>query len=166
MRKIFSVITLALGFLAAVSCGPKAHEYTEIELLLVNKNWVPDVNANIQSGNDALEDATGIKSDIQLQGDVKKIGDFFSGKYLFGKSDKDGSLVYSITTGKGFLSAVTGAGLWEMSEDGKTLFLTPWDYDKSEYAETADEYEIIELTEDKLVWKKAGSDLTSYFTTE
>ena len=164
MKTSIKILVAALGLLALVSCGEKGHKFTAQELLLVNKTWAPDVNANLQSSNEALEDATGIQSDIQLEGDVKKIGDFFAGKYLFGKGEKNPSeLVYSITTGEGFLSAVTGAGKWSLSADGKTLSLIPYDYDAKAYAETPELYEIIELTEDKLVWKKEGSSVISTF---
>lgn len=164
MKKLIIVLAAAMSLLAVASCGSDGHQYTETELLLVDKYWAPDVNTNLQSNNDALEDATGIKSDFQLGGDVEKIGNFLAGKYLFGKGEKDpNELVYSITSGEGILSAVIGAGKWEMSEDGKTLFLTPYDYDVNAYAETPDKYEIIELTEDKLVWKKEGSEVPSVF---
>lgn len=167
MKKVIAILAAAMSLVVAVSCGSKEHKYTETELLLVEKTWAPDVNANLQSGNEALEEATGIKSGFQLGGDVKKIGDFFAGKYFFGKGEKDPSeLVYSITTGKGILSSVTGAGKWEMSEDGKTLFLTPYDYDAGAYAETAEKYEILELTENKLVWQKEGSEVTNTFVSE
>lgn len=75
-------------------------------------------------------------------------------------------LVYSITTGKGLLSATTGAGRWEMSADGKTLSLTPYDYEAGAYAETPTRYEIVELTADKLVWKEEGSRVTKTFVAE
>lgn len=167
MKKIITIVAAAMSLLAVASCGSKEHKYTEAELLLVDKTWAPDVNANIQSGNEALEDATGIKSNLQLGGDVKKIGDFFAGKYLFGKGESDPTqLVYSITTGQGILSSVTGAGKWEMSADGKTLYLTPYDYDAKAYAETPEKYEILELTEDTLKWKKEGSSVTSTFTSK
>lgn len=167
MKKIIAILAAAMSILAVASCGSKEHKYTETELLLVDKNWAPDVNANLQSSNEAFESSTGISSDIQLGGDVKTIGDFLSGKYFFGKDTEDPSiLVYSITTGKGLLSAVTGAGRWEMSADGKTLFLTPYDYEAGAYAETPTRYEIVELTADKLVWKEEGSSLTKTFVAE
>lgn len=166
MKKFITILAMAMSLVAVVSCGSKEHQYTETELLLVDKNWAPDVNANLQSRNEAFEEGTGIKSDVQLAGDVKTIGDFLAGKYLFGKSEDGTELVYSITTGKGILSAVTGAGYWEMSADGKYLYLTPYDYEAHAYAETADKYEIVELTADKLVWKKDGSSVTNTFVSE
>lgn len=167
MKKVFIILTAVVSLFAVVSCGgSKEHKYTEKELLLVDKNWAPDLNANLQSDNDALEDATGISSDFQLGGDVKTIGDFFAGKYLFGKSKDKTELVYSITSGEGFFSSTVGAGRWEMTEDGKYLLLTPYDYDEGKYAETPTKYEILELTESNLSWKEEGSSVTKYFTSK
>ena len=45
-----------------------------------------NLNANLKSDNQALEESTGIKSDFQLGGDVEKIGNFLAGKYLFGNN--------------------------------------------------------------------------------
>lgn len=132
MKKIIVILAAAMSILAVASCGSKEHKYTETELLLVDKNWAPDVNANLQSGNEAFESSTGISSDIQLGGDVKTIG----------------------------------AGRWEMSADGKTLSLTPYDYEAGAYAEAPTRYEIVELTADKLVWKEEGSRVTKTFVAE
>lgn len=53
-----------------------------------------------------------------------------------------------------------------LARERKTLFLTPYDYDAGAYAETAEKYEILEITENKLVWQKEGSEVTNTFVSE
>ncbi|MCQ2973309.1 MAG: hypothetical protein MJ211_00705 [Bacteroidales bacterium] len=165
MKKTFNLIIAVLtASLFLVACGGSSKEFSAKEKMLMDKNWVPNLNANLKSDNQALEESTGIKSDFQLGGDVEKIGNFLAGKYLFGLDSKTHTdQVYSITAGQGILSTTTGAGKWQFSEDEKYLLLTPWDYDKNEYKSEPTKYEIIELTENKLVWKQEGASTTSTF---
>ena len=144
MLAIIAIIILA-------SCGGTPEvKLSEQAKLLMNKTWYPDT-----------------KADTKLGGDVEKIGNWLSGKYLFGTAKDDPSeLVYSITQGEGFLSAVTGAGHWKLEDDNKTLLLYAWDYDKKEYKTTPTKCIIEELTADKLVWKADGMPYSEHFSTK
>ncbi len=154
-----------VAMVVMASCGSSEHEYTAQEKILVSHIWAADVNADIKAGTDAMKEETGISADgFQLKGDVAKIGDFLAEKYQFGKGENDPSqLVYCIRTGEGFFSAVTEAGLWKMSADGKTLEMAVWDDEAGDYSKEWVKCEIIELSDTKLVWKKDGDVTNSYF---
>ena len=72
----------------------------------MGKTWAADLNADLKGNGEALKEETGVGHDMELKGDVAKIGDFLAAKWLFGRGQKDPSkLVYSISTGEGFFSA-------------------------------------------------------------
>jgi len=154
-----------VAMVVMASCGSAEHEYTAQEKILVSHIWKADLNADIKAGTDAMKEESGISADgFQLGGDVAKIGDFLSSKYQFGKGENDPSmLVYAVTNGEGFFSAVSEAGLWKMSADGKTLEMAVWDDEAGAYSDKWTKAEIIELTDTRLVWMKEGDATKSYF---
>ena len=150
MKKTLRNLSIGLTFVAVLaSCGGKKAEISEKGKQLMGKTWMYDINGNLKAGQDKVEDSTGIKSGIELQGDVKTMGDFAATKFVFGTDKSDESkLSYSQKIGSGLLS--TGVvGYWEIS--GDTLTLKEWDSNKGE--EKAPKQRLItELTDEKLVW--------------
>ncbi len=166
MKKTLTFVMAAFVISLMASCfgGSNEAQVSEKGKMLMANTWAADLNADLKGNSDAVEDATTIKHDIQLGGDVAKIGDFLAAKWNFGRGSKDPSkLVYSISTGEGFFSATVESGLWELSADDKTLLLRKWDDEKGDYVETPEEYTILELTAEKLSWQKKGDLSPSYF---
>ena len=166
MKKTLTFLMAALVISLMASCfgGSNEAQVSEKGKMLMGKTWTADLNADLKGNGEALKEETGVGHEMELKGDVAKIGDFLAAKWLFGRGQKDPSkLVYSITTGEGFFSATVESGLWELGADDKTLLLRKWDDEKGDYVETPEEYTILELTNEKLSWQKKGDLSPSYF---
>lgn len=149
-----ALLFLAVGF---TSCGSKEAKVPEAGEKLMASSWKYDVNANLKSGSESTEGATGVSSDIQLQGDVGAMANFIAESLTFGRDTKDKTkLSYSKKIGEGLLSSSV-VGYWSMSEDGKTVTMKEWD-DAAGKEKDPVNYTIVELTDDKLVLMKAGED--------
>ncbi|MFN3317010.1 MAG: hypothetical protein ACK40K_09380, partial [Raineya sp.] len=96
------------------SCKKK--ELSETAKKLMAKTWKYDTNANLAGGSESVENATGIKSNIQLGGDLKKIADFASETLSFYEDKKNNKLAYSKKYGSGILSTSV-LGWWELKDN-------------------------------------------------
>ena len=167
MKKTLTFLMAAMVISLMASCfggGSNEPQLSEKAKMLMANTWAADLNADLKGNGEALKEGTGIGHEMELKGDVAKIGDFLAAKWNFGRGSKDPSkLVYSISTGEGFFSATVESGLWELAADDQTLLLRKWDDQKGDYVETPEEYTITELTADKLVWQKKGDLSPSYF---
>ncbi len=154
---------LALISLLTLNACKKKKELTETAKKLIASQWKYDTNANLEAGNQNLENSTSIKSDIQLGGDVKKIADFISETLTFGEDTKNNKLSYEKKYGEGILSTSV-LGFWELKDNDKILVLKEWDSQAGKEKDAV-EYEIVELTAEKLVLKRK-SDNTSHIYLE
>jgi hypothetical protein len=149
-----ALLFLAVGF---TSCGSKKAKVPDAGLKLMSTAWKYDVNANLKKGSESTENATGVSSDIQLQGDVGAMANFVAETLTFGRDSNDETkLSYSKKIGEGLLSSSV-IGYWSMSDDGKTITLRQWDNAAGKEKDPVN-YTIVELTDDKLVLMKAGED--------
>jgi len=156
------VMSLAIVLFSVSFCGKGKKELSEKGKLLISKQWKYDANANLKDGSNNIDSASGIKSDIQLKGDVGKIADFLSETLVFGHDSKDDTkLSYSRTIGEGMLSSSV-LGFWEMGADDKSVILKEWDNQAGKEKEPVS-YEIVEITAEKLVLKKQGDLTTSIY---
>ncbi len=165
-RNSTTIIALAaVMFIAAgaVSCGKKKSKVKKSEkmTMLMAHNWKLDPNATIKGTTDAIEDTTGIKADIKLQGDVGAFANFLAETLVFGEDSKDKTkLSYSRTIGEGFLSSEV-LGFWSMSEDESSVILKEWDNQKGELPPVT--YKIVELTDTKLTLQKEGGSTPNFY---
>ena len=153
------VAFVALLFLSfsLFSCGNKAAKIPAEGEKLMAASWKYDVNANLKKGSENAEDASGIKSDIQLKGDVGKIADFAAETLTFARDKKDNTkLSYQRKVGEGLISSSV-VGYWTMSDDGKTITMMEWDSKAGKEKDPVD-YTIVEITDEKLVLMKEGED--------
>jgi hypothetical protein len=164
MKKITAICTAIILILFS-SCGDGGGKKGKVELsekgkLLTSVIWKYDTNASIKGTTDAIEDTTGISADIKLEKDVKKIADFFTGTLRFAIDAKDPSLLsYERKYGKGIFSSSV-LGYWEFAHDEKFIIMREWD-DAAGKEKPPVEYQIVELTADKLILKEP--DGTEHF---
>lgn len=150
-----AVLFLSLSF---SSCGSKEVKVPAEGEKLMASSWKYDVNANLKKGSENVEDASGIKSNIELKGDVGKMADFAAETLIFARDKKDKTkLSYQRKVGEGLLSSSV-VGYWTMSEDGKTITMMEWD-SKAGKEKDPVIYTIVEITDDKLVLMKEGEDV-------
>ncbi|MCS6795346.1 MAG: agenet domain-containing protein [Raineya sp.] len=155
---VFTWLAL-LSLLVISSCKKK--ELSETAKKLIANQWKYDTNANLDAGNQNLENSTGIKSNFQLGGDVKKIADFLSETLTFGEDTKNNKLAYEKKYGEGILST-SALGWWELKDNDKTLVLKEWDSQAGKEKDPI-EYEIKELTSEKLVLKRKSDNTTHIY---
>lgn len=164
MKKLLPLGLLTL-MIFAVSCGEGGKKKGKAELsekgkLLTSVIWKYDTNASIKGTTDDIKDTTGITADIELKDDVKSIADFFTGTLRFTVDAKDPSkLSYERKYGKGIFSSSV-LGYWEFTEGEKFIIMREWD-DVANKEKPAVEYQIINLTKDKLIIKEP--DGTEHF---
>lgn len=159
----FSMVAVIFMSVAAVGCGKKGGKVkvSEKMTMLMAHPWKLDPNATIKGTTDAVEDTTGIKADIKLEGDVGEIANFLAETLVFGKDSKDKTkLSYSRTIGEGFLSSQV-LGFWTMSDDESTIVMKEWDTQKGELPPV--NYKIVELTADKLTLQKEGDATPNFY---
>ncbi|WP_291724328.1 hypothetical protein [Bernardetia sp.] len=139
------------------SCGSKKAKIPAEGEKLMASSWKYDVNANLAKGSENVEDASGIKSNIELKGDVGKIADFAAETLTFSRDKKNKSkFSYKRKVGEGLISSSV-VGYWTMSDDGKTITMMEWD-SKAGKEKAPVNYTIVEITDDKLVLMKEGED--------
>ncbi len=149
-----ALLFLAVGF---TSCGSKEAKVPEAGEKLMASSWKYDVNANLKGGSESTEEATGVSSDIQLQGDVGAMANFIAESLTFARDQSDKTkLSYQKKIGEGLLSSSV-VGYWTISDDGKTITMMEWDNAAGKEKDPVN-YSIVELTDDKLVLMKAGED--------
>ncbi|MBI4952900.1 MAG: hypothetical protein HY908_12775 [Myxococcales bacterium] len=110
------------------------------------RGWKLDVNASAAANSQAVEKASGIKSDVKLGGDVGKLAQFAAKSYFFGFEKTSLKTVYEESYGEGLLSTAT-TGWWELDADGARLTLRGAGSDKGKDRV----YTIRQLDADKLV---------------
>jgi hypothetical protein len=162
MKKPFGHICL-LAFLSTMllTASCKKKELSETAKKLMAKTWKYDTNANLAAGSESAENATGIKSNIQLGGDLKKIADFASETLTFYEDTKNKKVAYEKKYGQGLLSTNV-RGWWELKDDDKTLVLKEWD-NKAGKEKDPVEYSIKELGDDQLVLTKKSDNSTHIY---
>lgn len=163
MKKIrLTLLMFALigSVLLGTSCKKK--ELSETAKKLMAKTWKYDTNANLAAGSESAENATGIKSNIQLGGDLKKIADFASETLTFYEDTKNNKVAYEKKYGQGFLSTNV-RGWWELKDEDKTLVLKEWD-SKAGKEKDPVEYTIKELSDEQLVLTKKSDNTTHVYT--
>lgn len=149
-------IIMLTVFLFACGGGKKKAELSDKGKLLTAVTWKPDLNTNIKADTDNVDSNTGIEANIELKGDVKKLADFAAGTLRFGQDENDPEkLSYERTYGEGLLSTSV-VGYWEFNEDESMLIMKEWDSQAGKEKEPV-KYEIVELTDSKLVLKKEGA---------
>lgn len=149
-----ALLFLAVGF---TSCGSKEAKVPAEGEKLMASAWKYDVNANLKGGSESAESATGVTSDVQLQGDVGAMANFIAETLTFARDQSDKTkLSYQKKIGEGLLSSSV-VGYWTMSDDGKTIKMMEWDNAAGKEKEAVN-YTIVELTDDKLVLTKEGDD--------
>ena len=158
MRKIIPISLIAL-LIIAVSCGEGGNKddavLSDKGKLLTSVTWKYDTNASIKGTTDEIEDTTGITADIVLTDDVKVFADFLTGTLAFGIDASDKSkLSYERKYGKGIFSTSV-LGFWNFNEDETIIIMREWD-DTAGKEKPPVNYEIIELTADKLIIKEEG----------
>lgn len=164
MKKLrLSLLMLALigSALLGTSCKKKK-ELSETAKKLMAKTWKYDTNANLAAGSESAENATGIKSNIQLGGDLKKIADFASETLTFYEDTKNNKVAYEKKYGQGLLSTSV-RGWWELKDEDKTLVLKEWD-SKAGKEKDPVEYAIKEVSEEQLVLTKKSDNTTHTYT--
>jgi hypothetical protein len=159
MRKPLFTLTWALAVLSLsllTACGGKKELKVSDQAQKLMKNaWKYDVNANLKKGSESTESQTGIKSDVQLQGDVGKMADFAAETLTLGRDGNDPmKLSYKKQVGEGMLS-LSVVGWWELEPDDKTLVLKEWDSNAGKEKDPV-KYTIDELSNEQLVLVKEG----------
>ena len=142
------VLMLTLSLLVGASCKKK-QELSETAKKLMANVWKYDTNANLSEDSQTAENATGIKADIQLGGDLKKIADFASETLTFYEDTKNNKVAYEKKYGQGLLSTSV-VGWWELKDNDKTIVMKEWDSQAGKEKEPV-EYTIKELTNEQLV---------------
>lgn len=164
MKRILLLPAL-LAVFAISSCGGGEDE-AEAKLskkgkMLIAHTWKYDTNASISGETEELKDSTGVTADVVLKDDVKAIADFFTGTLRFGVDKKDPSkLSYERKYGKGLLSTSV-LGYWNFNEDESKLIMREWDSEAGKEKAPVT-YEIVELSDDKLVIKEEGKGANVY----
>lgn len=155
----FYILSLVSIVLLGTACKKK--ELSETAKKLMAKTWKYDTNANLASGSKGAENATGIKSDIRLGGDLKTIADFASETLTFYEDTKNKKIAYEKKYGQGVLSTNT-RGWWELKDEDKTLVLKEWDSNAGKEKDPV-EYTIKELGEEQLVLTKKSDNTTHIY---
>lgn len=166
MKGTKTIVYLVLASFFAVSlmsCGGGGNKVklSEKGELLISKSWKLQIQDVIDDATGNIEDTTGINADIKLDGDVGDFAEFLAETIRFDrdKSDKT-KLAYSRKIGEGLLSSES-VGYWKFNEDESAIIMTPWDSQKGELDPVT--YEIVELTEDKLVLLKEGDSTPNIY---
>lgn len=157
-----NILMLALIGTALLGTSCKKKELSETAKKLMAKTWKYDTNANLAAGSKSAENATGIKSNIQLGGDLKKIADFASETLTFYEDTKNKKVAYEKKYGQGLLSTSV-RGWWELKDDDKTLVLKEWD-EKAGKEKDPVEYTIKEVGEEQLVLTRKSDNTTHTYT--
>ena len=167
---LFSCLVMAVAVLFICGCGSEGGESAEkkeVQLsdkgkLLASKSWKLSVNEVLNDATSQVDSATGIEADIQLDGDVGKFADFVAETLTFAKDENDPTkLAYERKVGEGFLSASV-VGYWEFNEDETAIIMREWDSEAGKEKEPVT-YEIVKLTEDKLILKKEGDAVPNIY---
>lgn len=152
MKKIFLGIIPVLLVLIFSSCGKDEVKVPKNGELLMKYTWKLQPNETLNAATDSLKKQTGVIADVQLNGDVEDIANFFAETLSFSRDKNDKSkLAYSSQIGEGLLSSKV-VGYWEISKNGDTLTLKEWD---NQLGTTKDPvvYIIQEISDKKLVLK-------------
>jgi len=161
-KGLLAATALLMAVFVFVSCGGKKAEFSEKGKLLTATSWKPDLNANIKGTTDNVDSTTGITADIQLQGDVAKIGEFMAGSLTFGRDENDPTkLSYERKYGEGLLSTSV-LGFWEFNADETAIIMREWDSAAGKEKEPVT-YQIVELSAEKLVLKKEGTEVPDIY---
>ena len=162
-NKLFGII-LAAGFftLLIVGCGGgnKEAKYTETMEKLAKHSWKLQVNDVISDVTGDIDTATGIEADIVLDGDVGDFANFLAETLWLGRGKDASLLVCEKTYGEGILST-SALGKWEVNEENQILTLYMYDDSIGDYGEGID-YNIVEVTDEKLLLKKEDGVLLTY----
>ena len=160
MKKVINLLIICALTISVMACGKpkKPIVATETMKKIMNVSWKFDPSAKTADTSKALKDATGIKMNLKLKGDVGKMFNAFSAETIYlGYGKGKTSLVFKRTTGKGLFKS-TKTGYWTLDESNKTLTLKKADVNKKDIIFT-----ISQITPSKLILMKKGNNVPSTY---